>query len=323
MSAKFALQLKPRNRGNDCWILNKTFKVRNATLHWWRGNTSCDQIWPSAFIWTLDSDSNHPAFHQLTQCNMVASLKACESIAMGGKAYSSVPNPLLTNQVAGAEKLSVNLDSACQQDKMWTTWTLPCVHSSRRQYSRDRKHGLHIVTLDYNNSSEVSVKGMNDTLRWPVWQFAEKECCCHWKERLGISDVYSALLTKVCTKQPCTHVISSVKTWLTWTKKSQTTLELINIRLNFITRGTCEVHNNIAFYSVSKRNVIKENRKFILLWIFNIWKENVIEHQKQCIYNLLIIILPSSSLGKDVCHMYSICIKTRFMHYKQFKTFTS
>ena len=74
---------------------------------------------------------------------------------------------------------------------------------------------------DYNNSSEVSVKGMNDTLRWLVWQFAEKECCCHWKERLGISDVYSALLTKDCTKQPCTHVISSVKTWLTWTKKSR------------------------------------------------------------------------------------------------------
>lgn len=38
--------------------------------------------------------TTHQAFHQSTQYNMSVGLKVCETVAMGGRAQSSVWNPL-------------------------------------------------------------------------------------------------------------------------------------------------------------------------------------------------------------------------------------
>ena len=56
---------------------------------------SCKEMRQNTFIWMLESDTHHHAFHQSAQCHMGVRPKAYGIITMEVKACSSAQNPLL------------------------------------------------------------------------------------------------------------------------------------------------------------------------------------------------------------------------------------
>ena len=59
------------NRAKRWWIPNKTFKISNGA-RWVMKNIRCNQTKQSAFIWKMQSASNHRTLHQSTQRHLVA-----------------------------------------------------------------------------------------------------------------------------------------------------------------------------------------------------------------------------------------------------------
>ena len=83
-----AHMLKCINRAKDWWILNKTFRISEGTLD------ICSGSWRQKCHLCLESDSDHPAFHQSSHYNMAARLNSYGAETMGGGTYTTVWNPL-------------------------------------------------------------------------------------------------------------------------------------------------------------------------------------------------------------------------------------
>ena len=65
------------------WIPNKTFKRSHGTCALMRREISGHQTRQITFIWMLQANSSHHAFHQLTQYVVIFRPKACVTIQVG------------------------------------------------------------------------------------------------------------------------------------------------------------------------------------------------------------------------------------------------
>ena len=76
----------------DWWIWRRRKKHSAFSL---MRDISCNQMRQTAFIWKLESDSNHHAFHQST-LNHVVWLKACGTVTVRGWAWGLAHEPLFS-----------------------------------------------------------------------------------------------------------------------------------------------------------------------------------------------------------------------------------